>query len=49
MVVIDEAAMVPDPVHDALAPKLVRTNGALILASTPRKALSGRQRLHDRA
>ena len=35
MVVIDEAAMVPDPVHDAVAPTLVRTNGELILSSTP--------------
>ena len=35
MVVIDEAAMVPDPVHDAVVPTLGRTNGELILASTP--------------
>ena len=27
--------MVADPVHDAVAPTLVRTNGELILASTP--------------
>ena len=35
MVVIDEASIVPDPVHDAVAPTLARTNGELILASTP--------------
>ena len=35
MVIIDEAGMVPDPVHDAVAPTLARTNGDLILASTP--------------
>ena len=35
MVIIDEAGMVPDPVQDAVAPTLVRTNGELILASTP--------------
>ena len=35
MVVIDEAAMVPDPVHDAVVPTLGRTNGELILSSTP--------------
>ena len=35
MVIVDEAGMVPDPVHDAVAPTLVRTNGELILASTP--------------
>ena len=35
MVIIDEAAMVPDPVHDALTPTLGRTNGELMLLSTP--------------
>ena len=35
MVIIDEAAMVADPVHDAVTPTLARTNGELILASTP--------------
>ena len=35
MVIIDEAGMVPDPVHDAVAPTLARTDGELILASTP--------------
>ena len=35
MVVIDEAAMVPDPVHDAVTPTMSRTNGEVILASTP--------------
>ena len=29
------AAMVAEPVHDAVTPKLARTNGELILASTP--------------
>ena len=35
MVIIDEAAMVPDPVHDAITPTLGRTNGELMLLSTP--------------
>ena len=35
MVIIDEAAMVADPVHDAVAPTLARTNGDLMLVSTP--------------
>ena len=35
IVVIDEAGMVPDPVHDAVAPTLATTNGDLILLSTP--------------
>ena len=35
MVIIDEAAMVADPVHDAVAPTLATTNGDLILLSTP--------------
>ena len=34
MVVIDEAAIVPDPVHDAVTPTMSRTNGE-VLASTP--------------
>ena len=35
MVIIDEAAMVPDPVHEAVTPTLARTNGELIMSSTP--------------
>ena len=35
MVIIDEAAMVADPVHDAVAPTLATTNGDLMLVSTP--------------
>ena len=35
MVVIDEAAMVPEAVFEAVAPTMARTNGELILASTP--------------
>ena len=35
MVVIDEAAAVPDPVHEAVTPTLGRTNGELVLLSTP--------------
>ena len=36
LLVIDEAAMVPDPVQDAVIPTLARTNGDLMLISTPR-------------
>jgi len=36
MVIIDEAAMVADPVHDAVSPTLATTNGDLLLLSTPR-------------
>ena len=36
MVIIDEASMVPDPVHEAVSPTLGRTNGELVLLSTPR-------------
>jgi hypothetical protein len=35
LVVIDEAAMVPDAVHDAVTPTLGTTNGDLMLLSTP--------------
>ena len=35
LVVIDEAAMVPDPVHDSVSPTLATTNGVLMLVSTP--------------
>jgi hypothetical protein len=35
LVIIDEAAMVPDPVHEAVGPTLATTNGDLILSSTP--------------
>jgi hypothetical protein len=35
LVIIDEAGMVPDAVHDAVAPTLAMTNGDLLLSSTP--------------
>jgi len=36
LVIIDEASIVPDPVHDAVAPTLATTNGDLMLVSTPK-------------
>jgi hypothetical protein len=35
LVIIDEAGMVPDPVHDAVAPTLATTDGDLMMLSTP--------------
>jgi len=36
LIIIDEASIVPDPVHDAVAPTLATTNGDLMLVSTPK-------------
>jgi len=35
MVIVDEAAFVPDEVYDAIIPSIAATNGSLVLLSTP--------------
>ncbi len=48
LVIIDEASMVPDPVHDSVSPTMATTNGDLLVVSTPmgkRGAFTGRGRM----